>query len=306
MACFHPITGYRGQNGRVNFGRSGGFIDLPRVTIKCGQCIGCSDGHSQMWAIRMMHENQMHNSQSIFLTLTYETSHLPIGRTLVKKHLQDFIKRLRKNHGPFRYVACGEYGDRKGRPHYHLVIFGQPFHQDRKFYKTSKAKFSGSKSNLYTHPAITKAWPKGRATYGEVTPESCQYVAKYLHKKITGPQAGKHYLRFHEDTGLPYQLQPEFLVMSTRPGIGKTWIDKYMADVYPRDEIIFKGHPHQPPHYYDLQYEKLEPKKFREIQYRRREKANLPRKAKHKTWQRLKQREFVAWQKHSHIEREPD
>jgi hypothetical protein len=43
--------------------------------------------------------------------------------SLKKKELQNFLKRLRKNAGfTFRYFACGEYG-KKGRPHYHILLF---------------------------------------------------------------------------------------------------------------------------------------------------------------------------------------
>ena len=58
--------------------------------------------------------------------------------TLVKKDIQDFLKRLRyhekgyqswenpknnKIENPIRYLACGEYGTKGGRPHYHMALF---------------------------------------------------------------------------------------------------------------------------------------------------------------------------------------
>ena len=49
-----------------------------------------------------------------------------IGRLLanVKKEGIDFIKRLRARVGaPIRYFACGEYGDKFSRPHYHVIFF---------------------------------------------------------------------------------------------------------------------------------------------------------------------------------------
>ncbi len=62
--------------------------------------------------------------QAWYVTLTYNPEHLPPGGNLVPKELQEFLKRLRKNTKyTFRYLASGEYGEDKGRPHYHLILF---------------------------------------------------------------------------------------------------------------------------------------------------------------------------------------
>lgn len=73
--------------------------------IKCGQCMECRLAYSREWAIRITHEAQMHD-RNCFLTLTYDDD-----------HLQKFFKRLR-HHFEFKYVACGEYGERRRRPHF--------------------------------------------------------------------------------------------------------------------------------------------------------------------------------------------
>lgn len=39
--------------------------------------------------------------------------------------------------------------------------------------------------------------------------------------------------------------------MSLKPGIGKTWYEKWWEDVYPADEIIVNGKASKPPVYYD-------------------------------------------------------
>ena len=39
--------------------------------------------------------------------------------------------------------------------------------------------------------------------------------------------------------------------MSRRPGIGKTWFEKYKEDVYPNDFVILRGKKCRPPKYYD-------------------------------------------------------
>ncbi|EBW8988162.1 hypothetical protein BXL21_24545 [Salmonella enterica subsp. enterica serovar Enteritidis] len=47
--------------------------------------------------------------QNCFITLTYNDENLPEGGTLVRKHLTDFFKRLRKHFTgrTIRYFACG-------------------------------------------------------------------------------------------------------------------------------------------------------------------------------------------------------
>ncbi|AXH74217.1 MAG: replication initiator protein [Microviridae sp.] len=84
--------------------------------IKCGQCMECRLAYSREWAIRITHEAAMHD-RNCFLTLTYDNDHLPAHGQLVKSDLQKFFKRLR-HHFNFKYVACGEYGDRRRRPHF--------------------------------------------------------------------------------------------------------------------------------------------------------------------------------------------
>ena len=63
-----------------------------------------------------------------FVTLTYNTEKVPITRngfmSLHKKDLQDYFKRLRKISSlKLKYYAVGEYGSKKMRPHYHLILF---------------------------------------------------------------------------------------------------------------------------------------------------------------------------------------
>lgn len=88
----------------------------------CGKCMPCRVTRRQEWTARLLLE--MKTSYAIyFVTLTYQNPRLPSMGSLKKKHLQNFLKRLRKRVTfKFRYFACGEYGD-KGRPHYHLLLF---------------------------------------------------------------------------------------------------------------------------------------------------------------------------------------
>lgn len=248
------------------FNRKYGFVDLP-VTIPCGQCIGCRLERSRQWAIRCVHEAQLHDANA-FITLTYDEEHLPPGPSLEKTHFQLFIKRLRKHIKPtkIRYYHCGEYGSNYGRPHYHACLFGFDF--------PDKYLWSERKSiKLYRSPMLERLWPQGLSSIGNVTFESAAYVARYITKKYLGPDSAKHYERVDTDTGEITSITPEYTTMSLKPAIGKLWYDKYSADVYPSDEIILRGKRLKPPRYYNGLYELQNPASMATIKKSRIRKA---------------------------------
>ena len=205
----------------------------------------------------------MHDRNS-FLTLTYDEKHLPKDRSLNVEHWKLFAKRLRKSYGPFRFLHCGEYGDENGRPHYHAAIFGHDFMAESIPFKDTEQG-----EHLYTNPILDKIWGKGLAVFGELTFASAAYVARYIMKKITGEAAEWHYQEIDPITGETWNVKPEYITMSRKPGIGKTWIDKYMDEVYPDDSVIVNGKPSRPPKYYDQQLEQHNATAYRELKKQR-------------------------------------
>jgi len=108
----------------------------------------------------------MHEFSS-FVTLTYDEAFLPPGGNLVPKHLQDFLKRLRKNLEPrqIRFFAVGEYGENTWRPHYHLAIFG----------------LSVTESDI-----VKKSWRQGFVSLFELNKQTSRYISGYMVKGKTG------------------------------------------------------------------------------------------------------------------------
>ncbi len=259
MACYHPLTGYLATNGGITF-KSTNALPGTYLSVPCGKCVGCRVDQSKGWAIRCVHEASQYE-KNCFITLTYNPEHLPEDLSLNKIHFQKFIKRLRKKFGSgVRYFQCGEYGEKLSRPHYHALLFNFDF-PDRKFWKIK----NGIK--LYTSEILQDLWsdPKFKQSYGfsivgDVTYESACYIAKYVLKKINGKMAQDHYCG----------LQPEYVNMSRRPGIGKNWIDQFQNDVYPLDKIIEKSGKgklifSKPPRYYDKIYDLTNSEKFNRI-----------------------------------------
>lgn len=244
-----------------------------------------------------MHESQMHTHNS-FLTLTYSDKFLPTNNSLDVLHWQLFIKRLRSKLHPktVRFYHCGEYGEVTHRPHYHACLFGHDFSADRVLHKTTRA---GNK--LYSSPVLNETWGMGYCLIGDLTFESAAYVARYVTKKATGARSSARYARKDGD-GLPYQLKPEYSTMSRRPGIGATWFEKFGDQVYPRDQIIARGHEARPPAYYDTLLAKTSPELLVALKEDRVRKAAL--KYKDETPERRAVRERVHTLKMNRFQRD--
>lgn len=240
MPCFGPLTAYRPKAGSANkklvFKKSDSDTGVG-IKIPCGKCAGCKLEHSRQWAVRCMHEKRLHND-SAFLTLTYSDEHLPRGNTLVLSDLQNFMKRYREhfrsNYGKtnIRFFACGEYGSRTSRPHYHVLMLDTCL-PDNRLIK------SGPQYNLYDSALLSRMWTKGHHAIGDVTFESAAYVARYCMKKN---QNGKTV----DDGRLP-----EFITMSRNPGLGSGYFEKYKSEIISHDTIIVNGVPAALPRFYD-------------------------------------------------------
>lgn len=235
MPCHHPIPARRsemdGAPWRLNPPLGEEDAELP-----CGKCIGCRTASSYAWTLRMIREAQCwtHNR---FATLTYDDEHLP--NELQPRTLQLFLKRLRKTattddrlltdkSASIRYVACGEYGERYERPHYHLCLFNLSF-SDEEAYDSTQT----------TSHALRHVWGQGNVTLSEFTPARAGYIAGYVTK--TGRQT------YTDEDGVV--LQPPFRRMSLRPAIGKKWLEENNHDVA-RGYIVHEGKKAALPRYY--------------------------------------------------------
>lgn len=177
--------------------------------VPCGKCAGCKKHKVSDWAIRMKEEEKVSTS-SYFITLTYDDLHLPykmienvdeqtgeitcdyIQNTLCKKDIQDFMKRLRqyyyrkyKKRKKLVYFACGEYGKRFGRAHYHLILFNLP------------------EEDLEN--AILMNWQKGFVKILPLEDGGIGYVTKYMAKESRATELkDKEFFLMSKGIGLSY------------------------------------------------------------------------------------------------------
>lgn len=304
MACYKPISGYlvTDEKGNRKFKADKDYSRASNkyMEVPCGRCIGCRLERSREWAVRLVHEARCYpEEQCHFLTLTYAQE--PEHGTLVKKHFQDFMKRLRKkNKGKIRFFHCGEYGQvclncgksnpihhpnhknhngcaswspTIGRPHYHAIIYGLEI-DDLEIHRVNHLG-----DIIYKSQKIEDTWTHGFITVGKVTFESCAYVARYITKKINGKQAEGHYMKpleVNPETGeitKSVQIQPEYITMSRRPGIGHEHHERYHSDVYPYDRVVIRreagSYLSKPPRYYDKLLEKRDPEMYKKVKLNR-------------------------------------
>ena len=309
MACFYPVHGKRQEGGEIAWAPGavpdGWGRHESEIVRSCGQCHGCRLERARQWAIRLLHERRI-EPKCRFITLTYDNEHIPWNGSLDKEHVQLFFKRLRRERCTcrtpktgkkakvcaqptvcgLRYYAVGEYGERTLRPHYHAIVYGADWSEDQEQVGTGKHG-----DPLFRSEALDKVWGKGRCWMGDVSYESAAYCARYVMKKQTGEEAELHYVR--EVDGVVTPVEPEFSLMSRKPGIGARWIEKYFADVYPHDEVVIGGKVTRPPAFYDRYLEVIDEDLLEEIKDRRVEKASAM--AEHSTEARLRARE-----KHAH------
>lgn len=151
-----------------------------------------------------MLESYQHK-ENCFLTLTYADDN---QINLEPAHVRDFLKRLRKHIAPhkIRYYLVGEYGDKTGRPHYHVALFGFPTCPRG---QTRQPRAGQPMSCCQNCNDMSKLWVHGRVDLARLEPASSRYIAGYVTKKWT-----KH------DTPQLEGRYPEFARMSLRPGIG--------------------------------------------------------------------------------------
>lgn len=219
--------------------------------VACGQCNDCRIEKAREWATRAMHEAQMH-PKNCFITLTYNNEHVPKDGSLRLEEWQAFAQRLRKAQGPFRYMHVGEYGEENRRPHYHALIFGLDFSEDRAIWTEDEA----TGRRYYRSPLLAKLWPKGFHDVQDMSREAANYVSQYAVKKIMGTSVeaderrSERYGRYDPQTGEYWEVAEETWTMSNRPGIGEAWFKKYHTDLFPADHCVVKGKEQRVPRYY--------------------------------------------------------
>lgn len=303
MACTSPIRGVRGSDGVVRLkkgipdARLFGTGDKPELELACGRCMDCKIRRANDWATRLTHEGQAHD-RNCFLTLTFSDDGLALRELQRGTHPADldladwqlFAKRLRqeltrqqrrmeKKLGlprtkpvSFRFFQVGEYGDDNNRPHYHALIFGQDFTGEGDRWRTETGH------PAWTSRTIEKLWPYGFHQIQDLTPETINYVSRYVQKKLYGQRKEAALARLDLQTGEHVTVRPEFATMSRggkskKGGIGAEWFKRWQTEVFPDDFLVIQGEKKPVPRYYTELLKKSDEQLAEQVKKQREEKA---------------------------------
>lgn len=220
MMCYNPVRldtmDYYSKHGYILSSKR--FFNVP-----CGKCLACLSQKAKEWTMRLSHEwNYYNESNSMFITLTYDSDNIPSDYGLHKRDIQLFMKRLRKEldkeNIKVKYFVAGEYGFQKHRPHYHMILFGMPNVSNRLIRDVNKYsvdyKWKGQyKLSLYDRLLWNK-WKKGNIRIGYCSLQSLQYCSLYTLK-------GNHIIVSRKEYYQLYGREKPFRQMSK--GIGKRY-----------------------------------------------------------------------------------
>lgn len=201
------------------------------LSVPCGKCVLCKQSRAWEITVRALLELQADPFQpSCFITLTCDDYYLdevfPHG-ILFHRPWQLFAKKLRK-YGEFRFLMCGEYGERTHRPHYHAVIFGQDYSRRRAPSDRSRDRsgLNMYKGELCDSPFLREVWKYGHIRCCPLEKNCIGYVAGYTMKAIQGehPVSFWYWSKELESQGA---ITESYSRWSRKPGLGFKFLEKF-------------------------------------------------------------------------------
>lgn len=193
------------------------MIEGKEVEVECRVCWSCRENRARDWAGRCIAESR-HAGRSLFWTGTYGDD----GRydtvpnefaafTVVPRHVQLWLKRLRNDGHKVRYLITSEYGPLKGRVHWHAVLFFDG---------------PGPDVSLGKRLDADKYWPHGFVYWEEFTHATAFYVTKYM---LKSERIDNKLLR-HQVVN-PYDVEKlNWVSLSRKPVLGAKYFEQRAAN----------------------------------------------------------------------------
>lgn len=214
------------------------------VHARCNRCEQCISDRVRDLTGRCYAE-QKYSVGAHCITLTYGKSNFIGGsgdidgaNVLDYTHVMGYLKRVRSAGYPCRYVVCGEYGSRKQRAHWHILLFWQ-----LRVPKVPHHVFDAQgKSRCLDDPW----WGHGHTYWdSNVDQSTVRYLCKYLTKSSRDPDAQSLIRRStvpmlgavyfdkwagrHVEQMLPFRERSYTIAGSIDPKTGKPW-RYYLSD----------------------------------------------------------------------------
>ncbi|AZL82897.1 replication initiator protein [Apis mellifera associated microvirus 21] len=279
MRCRKPKTvGFYSDGKTICWSQKKISKEFATFQLPCGKCLECRLEYARQWAVRCVHEAQMHD-ENCFITLTYDEQNLKSDK-LVYTDFQTFAKNLRTNlfqelldsifpnqpqklqrklwnefskerkdelYNPKKIsiFVTGEYGDKKKRPHWHALIFNwRP--------NDCEYKYSNDRGDkCFSSQTLNDLWPHGVAELGSITFESAGYCARYAAKKLHHGRDGEH----------PFEPISK---KSGKNAIGKSFIAEHWQSIFTHGNIqLPDGKNCSIPRYYEKWLQKHQPEAFK-------------------------------------------
>lgn len=218
----------------------------------CHRCWQCRERAIADWTGRNIAEMKTAKACHA-VTLTYgrdEANAEEHERTVLLTYsdVQKFLYLLRRHGYPVRYFVAGEFGSKKGRAHWHIILYwldkvpeNIPLRQNWIFARYGEDGKQAKDQN--GDPAVF--WPHGWTYWQKVTPHTARYVCKYLQKGMGDdaaqgklemskyPPLGTDYFerlaeRYVQQSMAPRTLEYSFPGVRKREKNGRTVEWKYM------------------------------------------------------------------------------
>jgi len=154
------------------------------------------------------------------------------------RHISSFLKLLRKRafdltgqNGQIRFIACGELGSKKGRCHWHLVLFSQVnLTKLGEFKQFPSGQVVAEEAEIISVDRKRRlhwdAWPYGFVVIQEPDQDGIEYALKYAVKDQFGMEKSKATMR--ETKAEAYAAG--YFRASRNPPIGQPFLDKKLAE----------------------------------------------------------------------------
>lgn len=204
-------------------------IDLPAGPVPCGNCFDCRLTRQRMLTVRLVCESQMHEN-NYFVTMTYDNEHYPANVGRAKKDIKSFIQKLERHVGhKVRIYSIIEAGEKNGRLHHHLMMFGVSINDVHELmaggdFDSLPVTGERERPRTWFSQEMSDFWGRGRVEVGRCEVGSCAYVAAYCQKKI-GDKGGA-------------VCRPRFPRM---PPLGGEWVIQYFMDIINHGKIVLPG-----------------------------------------------------------------
>ncbi|UIB81376.1 replication initiator protein [Flyfo microvirus Tbat2_88] len=171
--------------------------------VACRKCGQCRSNRIDEWVGRCIAESKT-SVATTSLTLTYgrdengEESHVRAA-ILTYSDVQKFAKQMRNRGYPFRYLITGEHGSKKGRAHWHGLLFWQEQVPTHLYDYGNNSWFRGKRETAIAVPVEwgkrfnEPCWVHGYSHWQPVRngheQGSIAYACKYINKDVDDPHA---------------------------------------------------------------------------------------------------------------------